>query len=312
MPAPPHIHAETAAHVIAVVVTYQPDTAVLERLLAQLAPQVQYTVIVDNTESTRPVTPMLAPRQTLLHLGKNTGIGHAQNLGMAKARQLGATHVLLMDQDSLPPANLVSHQLQTLASVSTDTVAAIGPLCRDVKTGQTTPLIQRHGWSIRRLHAEGLVAPIPVEYIPASGALIPLHILERVGPMRAEYFIDRVDVEWCLRARHMGLIVWVDPRSEMLHNQATHAIKVLGRTLYVGHNFRRYFHVRNSVAMALRASIPLFWRLDQLLKTPFYMLLYTVVAQTGRLRMVGTMLTAVLDGLRGRMGRGHYEHRPLR
>ena len=312
MPATSHSHAVTTAHVIAVVVTYQPDTTVLARLLAQLAPQVQHTVIVDNTEGTQPATPTRDPRQTLLLLGQNTGLGHAQNLGMAKARQLGATHVLLMDQDSLPPANLVSHQLQALASASPDTVAAIGPLCRDVKTGQTTPLIQRHGWRIHRLHAEGLVTPVSVEYIPASGTLIPLHILERVGPMRAEYFIDRVDMEWCLRARHMGLTVWVDPRSEMWHDQATHAIKVLGRTLYVGHNFRCYFHVRNSVAMALRARIPLFWRLDQLLKTPSYMLLYAMAAQTGRLRMVGTLLAAVLDGLRGRMGKGHYEHRPLR
>ena len=312
MPAPPHIHAETAAHVIAVVVTYQPDTAVLVRLLAKLAPQVQYTVIVDNTESPQPATTTHDPRQTLLHMGKNTGIGRAQNLGIAKARQLGATHVLLMDQDSLPPANLVAHQLQILANAPPDTVAAIGPLCRDVKTGQTLPLIQRHGWRIRRLHAEGLVAPVSVEYIPASGTLIPLHILKRVGPMRAEYFIDRVDVEWCLRARHMGLSIWVDPRLEMWHDQATHAVKMLGRTLYVGHNFRRYFHVRNSVAMALRARIPLFWRMDQLIKTPSYMLLYTMAAPTGRLRMVGTLLTAVLDGLRGRMGKGRYEHRPLR
>lgn len=304
--------------VIAVVVTYHPDQAGLARLLHRLSLQVQHTVVVDNTSGTGGTSAPLPhlgsvhPTTTWLPLGHNTGIGHAQNLGVEEARRRGATHVLFMDQDSLPPDTLVPHLLQTLATAPLHRVAAIGPVCRDVKTGHTTPLIQRHGWRVRRVCTDGLTAPVPVEYIPASGTLVPLPMLDRVGLLRADYFIDRVDVEWCLRARHQGLAVWVDPRTEMQHDQATRTVRLLGRTLYVGRDFRAYFHVRNSVAMALRADIPMLWRVDQFLKTVPYVLLYTLAAEQGRLRMAGALVQAVVDGVRGRMGLGRYETRPLR
>lgn len=308
----------TAPCVIAVVVTYHPDPAALVRLLHRLSLQVQHTVVVDNTGraggANKPLRPVdsIHPAPTCLPLGHNTGIGHAQNRGVEEARRRGATHVLFMDQDSLPPETLVPRLLQALAKAPPHGVAAIGPVCRDVKTGHTTPLIQRHGWRLRRVRADGLTAPVPVEYIPASGTLVPLPMLDRVGPLRADYFIDRVDVEWCLRARHLGLAVWVDPGTEMQHDQATRAVRLLGRTLYIGHDFRAYFHVRNSVAMALRAAIPMAWRVDQLLKTAPYVLLHTLAAEQGRLRMAGVLVQAVVDGARGRMGLGRYLNRPLR
>lgn len=302
------------SRVIAVVVTYQPDGAALARLLQRLAPQVQHTVVVDNTdESCRPLPPPpTGTGQTWLSLGRNTGIAHAQNLGVEHARQLGATHVLFMDQDSLPPEGMAPQLLQSLTAAAPDhRVAAIGPLCRDIKTGRITPLIQRRGWRIQRVQTAG-TTPIPVEYIPASGTLATLSALDRVGLFRAEYFIDRVDVEWCLRARHLGMDIRVDPRCVMQHDQATRAVQLLGRTLYIGRDFRAYFHVRNSVAMAARAAIAPFWRWDQIIKTLPYVVLYTLAASHGRLHMAKTLLVAVLDGLRGRMGKGHYESKPLR
>lgn len=308
----------TAPSVIAVVVTYHPNPTALARLLHRLSLQVQHTVVVDNTDrangASEPVPPLGSthPVTTWLPLGRNTGIGHAQNLGVEEARRRGATHVLFMDQDSLPPDNLVPRLLQALAKAPPHHVAAIGPVCRDVKTDHTTPLIQRHGWRLHRMRADGLTAPVPVEYIPASGTLVPLPMLERVGPLRADYFIDRVDVEWCLRARHQGLAVWVDPCTEMQHDQATRAVRLLGRTLYIGRDFRAYFHVRNSVAMVLRAAISMPWRVDQLLKTVPYVLLYAMAAEQGRLRMAGILVQAVVDGARGRMGLGRYQNRPLR
>ena len=151
-----------------------------------------------------------------------------------------------------------------------------------------------------------------VEYIPASGSLIDLALLDRVGPLQDDYFIDRVDVQWCLRARHLGLAIAVHPGVEMAHDQATRTVQLGRRTLFVGHDFRAYFHVRNSLAMALRAPIAPFWRVDQLLKLPAYMGFHIAVAERGQWRMTGLMATALWDALRGRMGLGHFAGRPLR
>lgn len=302
-----------AAHtgVVAVVVTHHPDDAALARLLARLRPQVAHIVQIDNTDGVPATTLAPGAQLTVMRLGTNAGLGQAQNVGIEQARRLGATHVLLMDQDSLPPPGLIALQLRALAGPDASRVAAIGPLCRDIKTGQVMPLIQRRGWRIRRPVPARDAPPVPVAYMPASGSLIPMAMLDRVGTMRADYFIDRIDVEWCLRAGRMGLAVWVNPQAEMQHDQALRPVRLFGRTLYIGHPFRCYFHVRNSLAMALRGRIALSWRIDQVIKTPAQILLYCATAPTGRLRLARLLLTAVADGLRGRMGRGHYENRPF-
>ena len=58
----------------------------------------------------------------------------------------------------------------------------------------------------------------------------------------------------------------------------------------------------NEGESALRAPIPWAWRIDQLLKTPLYLLLYTACAQGGKARMAAQLLRAVRDGVLGRMG----------
>ena len=313
----------TTASIVAVVVAYHPNAEQLAQLLARLAPQVAHTVCVDNSDAlSQPDsgTPHeVGEHLSVLRLGHNAGIAHAQNLGIARARQLGASHVLLMDQDSLPPPELAPRLLAALqAAAQVQPVAAIGPLCRDVKTSRIVPLIQRRGWRIQRNAPEPVSDASArfdshlVEYIPASGSLIDLALLDRVGPMQDDYFIDRVDVQWCLRARHLGLAIAVHPGVEMAHDQATRTVQLGRRTLFVGHDFRAYFHVRNSLAMALRAPIAPFWRVDQLLKLPAYMGFHIAVAERGQWRMAALMATALWDALRGRMGLGHFSGRPLR
>jgi len=293
------------SRVVAVVVTFQPERSRLARALERLRPQVAAIVVVDNSDDAQ--APVLeaptAEGVELIANGRNLGIGQAQNQGIARARALGATHVLLMDQDSLAPPGLVPSLLHTLAAAGAQPpVALVGPVCRDVKTGATLALIRHDGWRVRRLRPEPRGGAVPVDYLPASGSLIPLGALDRLGPLREDYFIDRVDVEWCLRARRRGWAVLVDCGVELQHDLGRRPVRLLGRTVYVGHDWRAGYHVRNSIAMALRAPIALRWRIDQLLKTPLYLVFYTAVAEGGRLRQARRLLRAVCDGVAGRLG----------
>lgn len=289
--------------VVAVLVTYHPDRQRLAQALQRLHAQVAACVVVDNTEGGPPADAAAAGDGEWIANGRNLGIGQAQNLGIARARALGASHVLLLDQDSLAPADLVPALLRTLSqAAAAHAVAAVGPLCRDVKTGATLPLIRHSGWRVRRLRPGRSDGAVAVDHLPASGTLIPLHALDRVGPLREDYFIDRVDVEWCLRARHQGWTILVDPAVELQHDLGRRALRLLGRTVYVGQDWRACLHVRNSLAMALRAPIALRWRIDQWLKTPLYLLFYAAVAEGGRLRQARRLLHAAWDGVMGRLG----------
>ena len=94
----------------AVVVTFEPDPEGLRELLARLAPQVATVLVVDNASARQP--PRLARDEaTLIPLTRNAGIAAAQNIGIRTAVGLGATFVLLMDQDSLPAADMVTQLL---------------------------------------------------------------------------------------------------------------------------------------------------------------------------------------------------------
>ena len=101
----------------AVIVIYFPDQEVLGRLLRALAAQVAYMAVVDNgaKESTRSFLQGLAaewPSLEIFFQGQNVGVAAAHNVGIARMRTRGCTHVLLLDQDSIPAPDMVEKLLQ--------------------------------------------------------------------------------------------------------------------------------------------------------------------------------------------------------
>ena len=104
--------------VVAVVVTYRPDVAATTVLLRALAPQVDRVVLVDNGSPPEAVDALRAEVGAaggeLLALGENRGIAAAQNAGLERALALGATAVLLSDQDSVPAPDMVARLLAGL------------------------------------------------------------------------------------------------------------------------------------------------------------------------------------------------------
>ncbi len=100
-----------------------PTAAIPQRLAAavfdRLLEQVSAIVWVDNAsgDGLRALASRWpAERLHAIWLGDNQGIGAAQNRGMERALALGASHVLLMDDDSLPAPDMVPRLLAALAA----------------------------------------------------------------------------------------------------------------------------------------------------------------------------------------------------
>ncbi len=99
-----------------------PTAADPERLAQQfdrLLQQVGAIVWVDNASGDAlraQASRWPAERLHPIWLDDNQGIGVAQNRGIAHALALGATHVLLMDDDSLPAPDMVARLLAALAT----------------------------------------------------------------------------------------------------------------------------------------------------------------------------------------------------
>jgi rhamnosyltransferase len=294
--------------VYAVIISYHPDLDKLAFLLEALAPQVDGIVVVDNGSSESTLDWLYSKRISLpfrvISLGENLGIARAQNCGIRAVRDDGADYVILFDQDSAPAFNMVA-QLVAAAMVQLGRgikVAAVGPNYLDSRQGNPPPFIKVSGLTVRRQLCTTPDAVVDVDYLIASGCLIPMGTIDEVGGMREDFFIDYVDIEWGLRAKAQGFQSFGVCGAMMAHDLGDEPIEFLGKRYPLHSPLRHYYHFRNAVWMYRQSWLPLQWRLADgwrlLLKFGFY----TLFAKP-RFRHLVMMVKGVGHGLIGRMGR---------
>lgn len=299
------------ARVAAVVVVYHlTDSTLLGRLLDSLVGQVATVFIVDNSPVDQAkVNPVPEPyRHCVCHiaLGDNTGVAHAQNVGIQKAIEEKHTHVLLLDHDSALPRGMVEKLLSAEAMLRArgERVAAVGPAFLDEKTGQYAPAM-RHGYiRIARVPIDvGCETPAESDYIISSGTLLTAEAFQVVGPMRDELYIDWIDIEWCLRARHHGYKSFICPGANMSHSVGDDFVKAFGRTVSLHSNdARNYYIVRNAVWLLRSPSMPWRWKTTTAVKIPGYLMFYSLYSRQP-LRCLLLLLRALRDGCAGKLGR---------
>jgi rhamnosyltransferase len=250
------------ARVVAVVVTHHPEPDALRGMLRVLVPQVHETWIVDNGSPEFPLETMAdtfpGARLHVRRLGENLGVAHAHNQGIRIAREQGASHVLLMDQDSVPAPDMVQRLLEACEAL--DDVASVGPYYSDPRLPTHTPFMQVRGLRIRRRYCRGDDSIFAVDHVISSGCLIPLSAIEVVGDMREDLFIDAVDIEWGLRARHHGLRNYGVCRATMYHSLGDASMKMFGRTVSRHSPVRLYYQFRNAILLCREAHVPLNWK----------------------------------------------------
>src|SRR4051812_23363158 len=100
-----------SVNVVAVIVTYQPDLALLREIPA-VAPQVSRVLVVDNGSTGNLICSAGSHEKVeVISLHTNLGVATAHNVGIRRASKEGASHVLLLDQDSLPQPDMVEKLL---------------------------------------------------------------------------------------------------------------------------------------------------------------------------------------------------------
>ena len=299
---------QNSARVFAVIVSYHPNLEKLSNLLDALTLQVQGVVVVDNGSSEAVLdwlrSQRLPIRFRVVALGENVGIARAQNEGIHVAQQDGADHIILFDQDSAPASDMVAQLLIALNSKTAQgiSVAAMGPNYLDSRQGNPPPFIKVSGFRVRRQQCNTANSVVEVDYLIASGCLIPMTVLNKVGGMREDFFIDYVDIEWGLRAKTHGFYSFGVCGAKMSHDLGDEPIILLGKRYPLHSPLRHYYHFRNALWMYRQSWLPWQWRLVDawrlLLKFGFYSLF--AKPRFEHLRM---MVKGIMDGFIGRMGR---------
>lgn len=261
--------------VVAVVVSYNPDTSSFVKLLEALLPQVVYAVVVDNAsliDMTSIMTRWFAQNAELLQMPENLGIAAAQNAGIERAMKLEADFVLLLDQDSMPSVTMVAELLAAITSAQSDQggipVAAVGPAIVDRRMGRTYYfMIDRMGFPRKwmpPIDIKKLPPLIDVAVLVASGTLIPIDVIKRIGGMRSNYFINHVDTEWCLRAKAAGYRLLGVPASKLEHQfgDTIKQVWFFGYRQVIYHSpLRNYYDIRNTLLMLGNTTMSWTWRI---------------------------------------------------
>ncbi|WP_116366874.1 glycosyltransferase family 2 protein [Parahaliea mediterranea] len=264
----------TMPTISSIVVTYHPKAEEFAPLLDALLQQTHRVIVVDNTpgEANPALGALLQQsispeRCQTIRFGENLGIATALNTGCEQAMSAGSDFVLLSDQDSLPAPNMVAELVKGYYACEQNTgdIAAVGPCYTDMHTELTYPfqvqkpgnLFYSHGWPTEDtpyIEALSLIT---------SGTLIPAAILQKVGLMREDFFIDHVDTEWGMRARHLGLKLIGCGPARMYQRMGENAVRVWyfgwrNESLYSP--TRLYYRLRNFVALLKDPRIDWRWK----------------------------------------------------
>lgn len=299
----------SAIKIAAVVVAYFPEIQQLSLLLKSVQRQADLCFVVNNGSSDDLLKSLLAygietARIEVIDMGHNSGLGKAQNAGIAAARSAGATHVLILDQDSVPYHSMIAELLRAAEKIQEQGgyLACVGPRYLDDRQQNPPPFIRVKGLKLERCSCATEDAVVAVDYLISSGCLIPMAILDQVGGMREDLFIDYVDIEWGLRARRFGLQSYGVCAAKMSHSLGDQPIRFFGKNLPLHSPLRHYYHFRNAVLLYKEQWIPMNWKLVDgwrlLLKYVFYSTFAKPRREHWRMMTLG-----VWHGVRGKTGK---------
>jgi len=283
-------------HVKGVATAYHPNVATLVESLAATAPQVETLLLVANDGA--PWSCQLPANVELVRHSKNVGLGAAYNFAARWAREQGGTHLLLLDQDSVPAPGMVAVLMEGFKGPGP--VAATGPLWRDSRTGEDGFFVRLARWGARKYKpAAGEI--VPVDFLISSGSLISLAALADIGPFDESLFIEHVDTDWALRVRAKGYRLYgvADARLDHALGDAALNASPFGlrrRRFFLYKPERNYYLLRNSVALWRRHYAPWRWVIHDVRRTFLIMVFYALFVPP-RLARLRSMFRAVRDGL---------------
>lgn len=293
-------------NICAVIVTYQPNVEILRALVGVLAGQVGAILIVDNTgcdDSFPDVVPSVGEVHVLVQ-ARNIGLAAAQNVGIEWAKAHAFRYVLLMDQDSTPSDDMVSVLLRALDTLSaSQKVAAVGPAFHDLREDRAAPFVRIGHLFNRKLWCQYEQQLITCDFLIGSGMLIPLDVIDAVGCMNSELFIDNVDLEWSFRVRAMGYLLYGVCAASMHHRlgDARRRLPFGFGHIVVHRPERLYFMMRNRIRLYGMPHVPGAWVTQDLPRLVGKLLLFGVVIGP-RLINQRYMFRGIADGLRERGG----------
>ena len=296
----------------AIIVTFYPDDRFFE-MLRSIENQVDNIWIVDNGSSGQ-------IRTKLEDLGSNAnnsfnfilndenlGLAAAQNQGIREAINEGSKWILLLDQDSIPAGNMIDKMI--VAAESYQEKNYLGMITPRHENDDGEPSIPsystKHGFRLHRYFMKVDEVDDTLAFGMASGSFIPSAVLQEVGLMRDDFWIDYIDYDFSFRLRKMGYRIIGVGAASLKHRLGESFKKHIGNfsfTYHVHPALRRYTIYRNRIRVIREYGLkfPNFLIFEALSISKDILKLAFI--EGDKKKKFNAIIVGIIDGLMGRGG----------
>lgn len=286
------------------------NTACIDSVLASVAMEELEVIVVDNAsqdDSMRQLEKRYAKdkRLALIRLDDNYGFSYANNVGIDRAREWGADHVLLLNNDTEIHPDML-RRLWDCAKSHPDSVvvpkiyysdnrkclwSAGGDFSTVIKKAKHTGLNET---DVGQYDGEREIG-----FATGCCLWIPMEVIGKAGTLDERFFLYYEDTEYSFRLHQRGVPIYYCPQAVMYH-------KVGASTRGADSPLCAYYIARNWL---LCNRLHLGWRYPLFLA--YYALNRTACCllwlARGKKELVKATLQGIGDYQRGRFGRAaHY------
>jgi len=305
-----------ALSIAAVTVAYEGERLLgrhLNALLGQTRP-LDEIVIVNNGSRDQALQFLQSnfPMVTVIDLVTNTGIAGGLSAGLSYAAlQKRYDWIWTLDQDSVPEADSLERLLEglTVLGASGHRIGLLAPLCVCSEVGVSYPgLLWRNGWRLPPPEAKDL----PTSFVDAtisSGSLICREAVERAGLPRVDFFMDFVDLEYCLRLRRLGYEIAVVRSSVLDHALGKpRKLRILGHSaVWTDHAPWRYYYMARNEVYTIWNYYPNWGPKYSVVRRLFHCASRLLLYGKNKTACLKMMFLGVVDGRKGRLGVRFFE-----
>lgn len=250
-----------------VTVLYNPNFIEISDFLNELIQAGYFLFLIDNSEKKIEKEFDIFINHsnvTYISFKQNKGLAFAQNKGLKEAISRNFETVSLFDQDSFIRS---ANYIRLVEEFTNSKYDIMCPLVRSknnpLKIEESLKL-NFIGWPIPLIIDESKTLH-RADVVIASGLTCNLKVFEEVGFFKEDYFIDYLDIEWCLRARNKEKKIVVNSSFTLLHsigidqenyiifNPQTHAPE------------RTFYQFRNNLSLFKESHIPIVYCIHELL-----------------------------------------------
>jgi rhamnosyltransferase len=228
-----------------VIVLYKPNLIDLKQIVHKHEKNFNSIILVNNSPKIS-LKNFQSKNTSIIYNNSNIGLASALNIGILEAKKQGAEMVALFDQDTELPLHFTKDMLNYINHYQGDKpVAVYSPIFYNYIINKIGKHINFKLFRLIRATVSENDDYAHPHYVITSGSILPIEVLDDIGLMREELFIDFVDIEWCLRARRHNYEIVAINKVRIDHHLGDYAVKFMGERYPIHSPLRMYFQLNS-------------------------------------------------------------------